>query len=63
MFWKSSRLEGLEGKINGALGVDTALSGELKSIPIYSEVLTVCLAMERKHRIGTLAQHKALTTV
>jgi hypothetical protein len=34
MFWKSTKLEGLEGKINGALGVDTALSGGLKSIPI-----------------------------
>lgn len=48
MFWKSTRLGGLEGKMNGVLGVDTALSGTLESIPIQSEVLTVCLAVGKK---------------
>lgn len=48
MFWKSTRLGGLEGKINGVLGVDTALSGTLESIPIQSEALTVSLAMGKK---------------
>lgn len=48
MFWKSTRLGGLEGKINGELGVDTALSGTLESIPIQSEALTVSLAMGKK---------------
>lgn len=63
MFWKSTRLGGLEGKINGVFGVDTALSGRLESIPIQSEILKVCLAMGKKPGIGRLVQLEALISV
>lgn len=63
MFWKSTRLGGLEGKINRVLGVDTALNGTLESIPIQSEALTVCLAMGKKALNGRLVQLKALISV
>lgn len=63
MFWKSTRLGGLEGKINGELGVDTALSGTLESIPIQSEALTVSLAMGKKALNWKVGPAQALTSV